>query len=600
MSSVVTRDRAATHTLLGRYEVGDEIGRDSVGVVFRATDTTLKRPVTVKVLHRHIGGDRHVSERFLEIQRRVARLAHPHLATVLDVGEADGGPFVVMEDVAGGSVRHLIDRASPLPVADAVRIVGQVAAAVEALHEDGIVPGDLRPDSVLLDEQGNAKLVDAGMAQLDLRTEVGATAAPSEAATDLAPAQDETRGANAAADVYALGLLAYELLAGRPLFGSEPGIAAADEQPVREPEPLAAARPDGPPGVERVVARALEQDPARRYGSAAQFGEALAQAADAAATQHVAGRRTSASDTTAVIDPVIGPAGRQADDETGLLATQPPIRPAGLRWDALRSALRRRAGAVAGSVRRLPGRVKRMDRRSRAIGLAVIAAGALLLVLVLPGWINPPRSVVVTDLAGKEIGAARELAQQAGVSLRVTEAASATVPKGQVLHQEPPPNTQFLNSRALTLVVSSGPPPVRVPDLRSRRLEDARKDLEAAGLALGKIEERETPRQPWGTVLGQSTRGGSTRPPGTAVDVLVSAPPYTTVPGVAGKAIGEAEAELHRRGLRLGEVRQEAVAGRSAGTVTAQEPAAGVRLRQGDAVAITIAVPPAAPRPPNS
>jgi serine/threonine-protein kinase len=256
-------------------------------------------------------------------------------------------------------------------------------------------------------------------------------------------------------------------------------------------------------------------------------------------------------------------------------------------------------GLVAAGLRDLAERIRRMDRRSRAIAAAAVAVGALVLALLLPGALNPPRAIAVADLAGKDLGTARELVRQAGGALRVAEAASDTVPKGQILHQEPPPNTQFMSNRPLTVVVSSGPPPVKVPDLRNRRVEDARKDLEAAGLSLGKMTERQTTRQPWGAVLGQSARAGSTLPPGTVVDVVVSAPPYTTVPGLGGKAIGDAEAELQRLGLRLGDVRQDAVAGRRAGTVTGQEPAAGVRLRQGDAVAITIAVPPAAPAAPK-
>jgi serine/threonine-protein kinase len=387
-------------------------------------------------------------------------------------------------------------------------------------------------------------------------------------------------------------------LTGRRPFESDNWMAAAGQRLAREPEPLAAARPDVPEGIGGVAARALRREPAARHASAAAFREALLREADAAGVlRRSTNHPSDPTDTTLVMAPIaVSPVKRP--NRWGRWVTR---RPSGARlqayWGDVRSGTQARMGLVAAGLRDLAGRIRRMDRRSQAIGAAMAAAGALIVALLLPGALNPPRAIAVADLAGKDLGTARELVRQAGAALRVAEAASDTVPKGQVLRQEPPPNTQFMSNRPLTVVVSSGPPPVKVPDLRNRRAEDARTDLEAAGLSLGKLTERQTTRQPWGAVLGQSARAGSTLPPGTVVDVIVSAPPYTTVPGLGGKAIGDAEAELERSGLRLGEVRQDAVAGRRAGTVTGQDPAAGVRLRQGDAVAVTIAVPPAAPKP---
>jgi beta-lactam-binding protein with PASTA domain len=149
----------------------------------------------------------------------------------------------------------------------------------------------------------------------------------------------------------------------------------------------------------------------------------------------------------------------------------------------------------------------------------------------------------------------------------------------------------MMSNQRLEVVVSSGPPPVRVPDVRQRRLEDARADLAAVELGVGKVVEREVPSQPWGVVVGQSLAPRVEAQPGNVVDLTVGVPPWTHTPRLTDRSLGDAEEKLAKQGLRLGAVKLEAVAGKRAGTVVAQEPAPDVRLRQGEVVSVSIAVP---------
>jgi serine/threonine-protein kinase len=155
-----------------------------------------------------------------------------------------------------------------------------------------------------------------------------------------------------------------------------------------------------------------------------------------------------------------------------------------------------------------------------------------------------------------------------------------------------PPGTRLTNDQAIVVAVSRGPAPAVMPDLRQRRLEEARADLTAAGLVVGQIIERETPRQPWGVVIEQRIPAGSALPRQALVDLTVAVPPWTTVPTLLDRSLGEVEQELERSGLRLGAVRLEPTAGKRAGTVVAQELAPGLRVRHGERVTVTIAVPP--------
>lgn len=601
--------------------LGEEIGRGGMAVVYRALDTTLNRQVAVKLLHTHLCGDEVFLDRFLEMERRVARLWHPHLATTLDAGRDDGMCFVVMEDV-GESLRRRLEKTGPLPIAEGVRLTAELAGALQYLHDEGIVHGDVKPDNVLLGEHGEAKLSDFGIAQLTGTGAAFGDAAGSAPKGDggavdpvvdgargtaayLAPEQLEKGHVNARSDLYALGLVAYEMLAGKRPFESEHWAAAVTQRLVREPGSLTEARADVPPGVAAAIARALSRDPEARFATAHEFRDALADGVVGQPAQPGPSVDPDATTAAVVVAPMAAP------DETALFAARaiPSVsttRPTGRSdmWRQMgpragvfagRASLSLRSAFVAldrGLQRRLEPRLGRLDRLSRGALWAGLAFGLLILLIGLPGLLNPPGPVRLASVAGQPLAEARAAASGVGAQVRVVETSSDSVPKGHVVRQEPGPNATFRSDRPVTLYVSSGPPPVRVPDLRDRRLEDARKDLETAGLAMGNVQERETPRRPWGTVVGQSTRAGAMLSPGSGVNVVVGSPPYTHAPAIAGRSLGEAEAELHKKGLVLGEVRQEAAGGKRAGTVLTQEPAGGVRLRQGEGVAVTIAVPP--------
>jgi serine/threonine-protein kinase len=261
--------------LQGRYILQETIGRGGMATVYRALDSVLDRSVAVKLLHPSVYAEPRFVEQFLTMERHVARLFHPNLVRIFDAGTADQGCFAVMEFVAGGSLRDLLNRGAPLSVHRAISIVSQVADALELLHRERIVHGDIKPDNVLLDEHGNAKLVDFGIAHLatvsgGLRTDSLGGSIPY-----LAPEQLQDGRADSRSDVYSLGLVAYELLVGRRAFDGENWVAVAAQRLARDPEPLSAVRPDLPPILEGVLGRALARDPGHRFRSAEEFRQAL-------------------------------------------------------------------------------------------------------------------------------------------------------------------------------------------------------------------------------------------------------------------------------------------------------------------------------------
>ena len=569
--------------LQGRYVLQQLVGRGSIATVYRGHDGVLDRPVAVKLLHASLVSQPRFVQRFLEMERRVARLFHPNLVTIFDAQAADGQCFVVMDYVSGGSLRARLDRERPPPLVSAIRIVCQVADALQALHEEDIVHGDVTPDNILLDDTGGARLSDFGIAHLATTSGVFKTEELTRTAGYLAPEQIQQGQYDVRSDVYALAAVAYELLTGRLPFDGPSWVEAAAERVRSDPPPASSLRPELSPELDEVLGHALAREPDERYQTAAAFRDALARLARRPAPEPAAPPDPHEAPTAPQVEPLAEPVDSwrrwpvAAIDWLGRAR-----RPLALvfRW----------LGSLA---RRLPAQRLRPRVPARAFSLALIPALVLLPLLpLLLRAANPPREVVVPGLAGQALASARAEARQRDLLLEVIEEPSESAPTGLIVRQEPPAGATILNDQAVRLVVSSGPPPVRVPDLQHRSLEDARRDLERAGLALGNVRERELDQQPWGAVIEQSARPGSQLARGAALDLTVAVPPWTSTPRLADRSLGDAEVELQRRGLLLGEVRLEPGLGRRAGTVVAQEPAAEVRLRQGERVHLVIAVPP--------
>ncbi len=261
--------------LAGRYRLLERIDEGGAGAVWHARDERLGRDVAVKILGPD--ADEAFRERFGDEARRAASVSHPNVVTVFDEGRDGEDSFMVMEYVRGKTLRDVIAERGPLPAHQAARIVAQVAAALDAAHEAGVIHCDVKPANVILDEQGTAKLTDFGIAR--------AARGPREheligTARYIAPERVEGEPATERSDVFSLGLVAYELLAGRPA-NEELETDDLLRQRLEGPAPsLRSARVGVPDGVDVVVRRALARDPQERFSSAGGFARQLTAAAE--------------------------------------------------------------------------------------------------------------------------------------------------------------------------------------------------------------------------------------------------------------------------------------------------------------------------------
>ena len=310
--------------LNGRYEVGELLGRGGMGEVRLARDHRLERLVAVKLLRPELAHQDSVRRRFEAEARAAAQVLHPRVVLVLDTGEQDGVPFIVMEQMSGRTLRHALDR-GPLSPERVEDLALQVLAALSAAHRAGLVHRDIKPGNILADDDGGWKVADFGIAKsLELAggdlTSVGLVLGTP---AYLAPERLGGAPATVASDVYAVGVVLYECLAGRPPFAADSPLALATLVATQRPEPITSRCPDLPGPLAAAIDRAMAADPADRFATAAEMALAI----DPGSAEAVAGLDA----TTAIAAPVAASAA--TDATIALDATRParvglPVPPA--------------------------------------------------------------------------------------------------------------------------------------------------------------------------------------------------------------------------------------------------------------------------------
>jgi serine/threonine-protein kinase len=272
----VSRPPQPGDLIADRYELEELVGTGGMSSVFRAHDRQLERRVAVKILHEHYAEDPEYLERFRREARAVARLSHPNIVTVIDRGDDGGRQYIVFEHVEGQNLKELVQRTGPLAVPRALEVALAVADGLAFAHDRGLVHRDVKPQNVLLSREGEVKVTDFGIAR-SLHVDHGVTQTGTVLGTGeyLAPEQASGQQVSPATDVYSLGVVLWELLAGDVPFTGDNFVAVALRHVNEPPPPLRERRPDVTPRLAAAVERALAKDPARRFPSMTAFAKEL-------------------------------------------------------------------------------------------------------------------------------------------------------------------------------------------------------------------------------------------------------------------------------------------------------------------------------------
>jgi len=531
----------------GRYRLGPVLARGGMSTVHRATDTRLDRPVAVKVMDPRLAADPVFRARFEREARSAARIDHPAVVDVYDQGSGvlgDGEPvvFLVMELVEGGTLRDVLRASGPLPVPVAVAVLVPVLDGLAQAHGRGLVHRDVKPENVLISRTGEVKVADFGL--VTAAAQAGASHAGVILGTVayLSPEQVTTGVADARSDVYAAGVLAYELLTGAPPFTGDTAISVAYRHVHDEVPPPSAVAPGVPPELDDLIVRATRRDPAARPADAGAFLAALCRVVERAGVPRV--------------PPPVPPA-RPVPDGLGVAG---PERHPGIPGPRGTRVLPRDEvawGAVTGhSFAVGPDSRQRQQRSRRVFGAWVSVVAVLGLLVGATGWwLGAGRWTEMPTVVGVERASAERLLLAADLVATVTVARHDEVPAGMVSAVDPAAGARLLRGSTVRLTVSSGRP--QVPAVAAgTSVADAEKAVRDAGLApaqAGSAREYNG-SAPAGTVVRTDPAAGTALPGGGRVTLVISRGPepprQVRVPFLVGRTAAEATAALAAVGLQ--------------------------------------------------
>ncbi len=534
----------------GRYELGELLGRGGMAEVRKGTDKRLGRVVAVKRLRTDLASDATFQARFRREAQASASLNHPSIVSVYDTGEemTDDGvaqPYIVMEYVAGRTLRDIIREGRKILPERALEITSGVLSALDYSHRAGIIHRDIKPGNVMLTPAGDVKVMDFGIARAmsDASSTMTQTAAVVGTAQYLSPEQARGETVDSRSDVYSTGCLLYELLTGRPPFVGDSPVAVA-YQHVREPaEPPSQHDIDLPPEVDSIAMKALAKRVEDRYQSAAAMRTDI--------ERYLSGRPVQAP---AVVAPVLAP------DPTPTALTQVVPQAA---YD---------------------------EEPARRTGLFIVL-GLLALGLVAGGWWflangfeKEVEQVQVPSLVGKTDQQARALLGDLGLVPDPDVARNETVAEGKIFEQDPDRDTYVDPGSTISYTVSTGLPLVTVPPVVGQSRRAAGAQLEALGFVPDFVEvDSDEPR---GQVIETNPASGTKVQKGASVQVSFSDGPEE-IPDLVGMTQEEAEQAVRDAGFSP-DVIQDANTTEPAGTVIRQSPAAEQTAPQGSTVTIVV------------
>ncbi len=571
---------AATDPMIGRmidqrYRVRSRIARGGMATVYLATDVRLERRVAIKIMHGHLADDQAFRERFIQEARSAARLSHPNLVGVYDQGAEDDTAYIVMEYIPGITLRDLLQEHHALTPEQATDILRAVLAGLASAHRAGIVHRDLKPENVLLADDGRIKLGDFGLA----RATTANTATGAALLGTIAYLSPElvTRGAaDSRSDIYALGIMLYEMLTGeQPYKGEQPMQIAY--QHANDTVPLPSAAVDGvPPELDDLVAWATARNPDDRPRDAREMLDHMAGNQQRATGQY----RTAVlrpENATAILPSGGGgvgsgagaPASPPATDATAVIPRDRATDPGRAARGRNAPPGPRRTGSQPGALSPAAQRLADLSGKRRKRGWAALAI-VVVLAFVAAGiafWFGPGPggNVRIPAVAGKSVSQARQLLEAQGLhtASKTGTRFDAVVAKGQVSATEPAAAREVRKGTAVRIVVSNGPRMIALPAIVGQPLSTVTAALDD-DFELQDDRYQFSADAPEDTVIAATGRGadgerldlstvkayGETGP----VTLTVSLGP---VPDLAGKTVEQATAALDDVGLVLGAQTEE-------------------------------------------
>ena len=537
-----------------RYEIIEHVGSGGMADVYKAHDRILDRIVAVKILHAQLASDEEFLRRFQQEAQGAARLSHPNIVSIYDVGEDKNRHYIIMEYIAGETLKTLIQREGPLSVDLSLRIAREIACALAHAHANHLVHCDIKPHNILVTSDGRVKVADFGIARAITSTTMTYDGNVVGSVHYFSPEQAKGTKITPKSDVYSLGIVLYEMLTGRLPFHGETTVSVALKH--LQEEPLALRQIDGhiPPIVEAIVLKALTKDPEER------------------------------PDSFELIEDIV-----QAERMLGFggtIAIPVPEQEMTRRLDSAETDdYEMENGEEAGEP--LPiYKTKKFILGIIFVLFAGFAVGAFLSF----GKFWSATEVEVPDVVGRQMALATQLLEARKLRVNVAEIYDEKTPPGQVVSQSPEAGSSVKEERVVTIYVSRGGEELTMPDLKGLSRRAAEDKLGKMGLKVGSVYEKEA-ESDTGTILEQEPAPGAKIAKGSSVDLTISKGKQiktVRVPDYTGGTVEAARTGLASIRLKVGSVTRQA-SKQVPGTIISQTPVGGTSMEEGAEVDFVVA-----------
>lgn len=598
-----------------RYRIQRPLGSGGMAEVYLAHDDVLDRNVALKVMSRRYADDDEFVERFKREAQSAAALSHPNIVSIFDRGESeDGTYYIAMEYLPGGTLKDRILKKGALPPRTAAAVTLQIAEALRAAHRAGVIHRDIKPHNVLITDDGDVKVVDFGIARAASSSTMTKTGSILGTAHYISPEQAMGEPVGPQSDLYSLGVVLYEMLAGELPYDAETPLGIAMKHVnghLKQPKEI---NPAVPGGINAIAVRLLAKNPGDRYGSTNELIEDLERVLDGLDPKEETTRVMHRVPAAAAASPtLISPPRRtEREEDKGkrspwaipllvllllallggvgyalypVLAPTPTAPAPDLVGAESLEAAQQLAGdqftVVEGS------REPSEEPVGTIVGQDPEAGGEAAVGSEIQVVISDPQVAEVPDVSGQTRAEAEAALSDAGFEVTAEERESSREDDGRVIDQDPAAEERAEVGSTVTITVGTGPSTIEVPDLTGQTPQQAAATLSEYELEIGEQSYGPSDSAPEGTIIDQNPAGGTSVAPSTVINVTVSSGPEPVeVPDVAGQDWIRASRELQAAGLTVNQKVTQIPSNRPRNQVLRTDPAAGTEVEPGTVVTL--------------
>lgn len=532
--------------LSDRYELLEKIGEGGMSYVYKARCRILDRIVAIKILKEEFSDDLAFVGKFKTEAMAAARLSHPNIVNIYDVGQHNGIYYIVMEYVEGKTLKQVIAEQAPISVQRAVDIAVMICDGIGQAHEKGIIHRDIKPHNILITKSGMVKVADFGIAQAISKKTITFGGNIVGSVHYISPEQAKGEPISPATDIYSLGCVLYEMLTGKTPFDAESPVTVALKHIHDEPVPPRQLNDKIPPALEAIIYRAMEKLPAKRFESAEQMRNSLINMGSGYSGYKTRNHRNS--------DTIV----------------MPPI-----------------------SAEGTDGNMKKRKMRKTGIVIVFIALLGLLsgMVFMLGGNLFG-KEVVVPDIVGKNINEANDELTRLKLTMSVKEEKySDTYEKDEIIHQEPGKGEKVKEGRKIYVILSKGQEKIEVPSVVNRELSDAQIILRNEGFEIGDIQPIFDDKFKEGYIISQDPNAGEKVSKNTKINLMVSkgeTPAKVPMPNLVGMSLEDARKKIVDSKLSVGDTKRQDSNEYYPNQVMEQDTAAEVMVEEGTTVNLVV------------